>query len=68
MDTSPQQHATRIEVEISRALDDRLEGRMRANSNTWFSFSGVLELLKVLEELLDCVSLTGNGPEGQTGE
>jgi hypothetical protein len=67
MDTSPEQHTMRLEVEISRTPDDRLEGRMRANSNAWTFFSGVLELLKALEELLDGEGVTGRGPEGQTG-
>jgi hypothetical protein len=41
-------------LEVSRSADGRLEGRIRAEtSDQWTSFSGVLELLKVLEELLD---------------
>jgi hypothetical protein len=38
-------------LDINRTADGRLEGRMRADgTNAWKPFSGVLELLKVLEE------------------
>jgi hypothetical protein len=38
-------------LDISRTPDQRIEGRMRADgTDAWKPFSGVLELLKVLEE------------------
>jgi hypothetical protein len=38
-------------LDLSRAGDGRLEGRVRADgTDAWTLFSGVLELLKVLEE------------------
>ena len=38
-------------LEIDRTPDGRLEGRVRTEvTNPWSPFSGVLELLKVLEE------------------
>jgi len=41
-----------ISLEAHRAVDGRLDGRARRDgTTTWLSFSGVLELLKVLEEL-----------------
>jgi hypothetical protein len=41
-------------LEVSRSADGRLEGQIRADSaSRWTSFSGVLELLKAIEELLD---------------
>jgi hypothetical protein len=41
-------------VEVTRTADGRPEGRIRtARSEPGFAFSGVLELLKVLEGLLD---------------
>jgi hypothetical protein len=43
--------AERLLLEITRSVDGRLEGRVRAeSSDIWRAFSGVLELLKVLEE------------------
>jgi hypothetical protein len=55
MDASPTPRQTlRLLLEISRTPDARLEGQMRAHATEpWSSFSGVLELLKVLEEHLD---------------
>jgi hypothetical protein len=52
MDASPApKQAIRLLVEISRTTDQRIEGRMRADGvGAWKPFSGVLELLKVLEE------------------
>ena len=44
----------RLIVEIDRTPDGRIEGRVRPDaSQPWRPFSGVLELLKVLEDLLD---------------
>ena len=40
-------------LEISRTSDGRLEGRIRSHPNAWRPYSGVLELLKVLEEHLE---------------
>jgi hypothetical protein len=41
-------------VDVSRTADGRLEGRIsRGSSDAGQEFSGVLELLKVLEDLLD---------------
>ena len=38
-------------LEVYRTPDGRLEGRMRTDgSDAWSPFSGVLELLKVLED------------------
>jgi len=38
-------------VEVDRTGDGRLEGRMRTDgTDAWSSFSGLLELLKVLED------------------
>jgi hypothetical protein len=43
-------------LEINRASDGRLEGQLRTHSrDRWRPFSGVLELLKALEETLDAV-------------
>jgi hypothetical protein len=55
MDSSPTPgHTMRLVVEIDRTSDGRLEGRMRTEvTDPWKPYSGVLELLKVLEELLD---------------
>jgi hypothetical protein len=52
MEASPApKQAIRLLLEISRTTDRRIEGRMRADgSGAWRPFSGVLELLKVLEE------------------
>ena len=52
MDTAPTPGKTiRVLLDINRTPDGRLEGQIRADSTgTWKPFSGVLELLKVLEE------------------
>jgi hypothetical protein len=52
MDASPTPRQTiRLLLDIYRTTDGRLEGRIRANgTDAWKSFSGVLELLKALEE------------------
>jgi hypothetical protein len=42
---------TLLLLEIDRTPDGRLEGRVRTEvTNPWSPFSGVLELLKVLEQ------------------
>ena len=52
MDTSPAPGQTiRLLLDINRTPEGRLEGQIRADgTGTWKLFSGVLELLKVLEE------------------
>jgi len=52
MDTSPTPGQTiRLLLDINRTPDGRLEGQIRAHgTGTWKPFSGVLELLKTLEE------------------
>jgi hypothetical protein len=52
MDSSPTPGQTvRLLLEIDRAPDGRLEGRVGTDgADAWSPFSGVLELLKVLEE------------------
>ena len=55
MATSPNpRHTTRLLLDIDRTPAGRLEGRLRPEAtDSWTIYSGVLELLKVLEELLD---------------
>ncbi len=55
MDASPTPRQTlRLLVEITRTPEARLEGQVRPDgTEPWTSFSGVLELLKVLEQHLD---------------
>jgi hypothetical protein len=55
MDGSPTPRQTlQLLVEIDRTPDGRLEGRIRPEpTEQWTAFSGVLELLKVLEELVE---------------
>ena len=57
MDTSPTPtQSVRLDLEISRAEDGRLEGQLRTEAaDRWSPFSGVLELLKVIEDSLDAV-------------
>jgi hypothetical protein len=52
MDTAPTPGKTiRLLLDINRTPDGRLEGQIRADgTGTWRPFSGVLELLKALEE------------------
>jgi hypothetical protein len=53
MDASPMPGQTiRLLLDINRTPDGRLEGRIRTDgTDSWKPFSGVLELLKVLEEI-----------------
>jgi hypothetical protein len=53
MDAAPTPEPTiHLLLDISRTPDGRLEGQIRADgTGTWKLFSGVLELLKVLEEM-----------------
>jgi hypothetical protein len=57
MDTAPMpRQSVSLDLEISRAQDGRLEGQLRTEPGVrWSPFSGVLELLKVLEDSLDAV-------------
>ena len=57
MDTSPTpEQSVRLDLEISRAQAGRLEGHLRTEAaDRWSPFSGVLELLKVIEDSLDAV-------------
>jgi hypothetical protein len=52
MDTSLTPGQTiRLLLDINRTPEGRLEGQIRADgTGTWRPFSGVLELLKVLED------------------
>jgi hypothetical protein len=52
MDAAPAPRQTiRLLLDINRATDERFEGRIRADgTDAWKPFSGVLELLKALEE------------------
>ena len=52
MDASPTPGQTiRLLLDINRTADGRLEGQIRVGgTGTWKSFSGMLELLKVLED------------------
>jgi hypothetical protein len=55
MDTSSTPRRTvRLLLEVNRTSDGRIEGRIGADgadlAGSWTAFSGVLELLKVLEE------------------
>jgi hypothetical protein len=55
--------AARLVVEVNRASDGRLEGRLRIqDTGRWRPFSGVLELLKALEETLDAVDCATQAP------
>jgi hypothetical protein len=57
MDALPTpRQSERLLLEISRDPDGRLEGQLRThNTDGWRPFSGVLELLKALEETLDAI-------------
>jgi hypothetical protein len=57
MDASPTpKQSVSLDLEISRAQDGRLEGQLRSDAaDRWSPFSGVLELLKVIEDTLDAV-------------
>jgi hypothetical protein len=50
-------------LEINRAADGRVEGQLRRQTaDVWRPFSGVLELLKALEETLDVVDSAAHAP------
>jgi hypothetical protein len=65
MDGSPTpQQTLQLLVEIDRTPDGRLEGRIRPDATEqWTAFSGVLELLKVLEELVEDDSSEPSDPD-----
>jgi hypothetical protein len=49
----------RLLLDINRTPEGRLEGQIRADgTGTWKPFSGVLELLKVLEENIHIPALS----------
>ncbi len=52
MDAAPTPGPTiRLLLDINRTPDGRIEGRIRTEgTDAWMPFSGVLELLKALEE------------------
>ena len=53
-----------LDLEISRAQDGRLEGQLRTDAaDRWSPFSGVLELLKVIEDTLDVETATHVEPK-----
>jgi hypothetical protein len=54
-------------LEISRDRDGRLEGQLRScATDPWSPFSGVLELLRGIEESLDAVEIaTQVQPQGR---
>jgi hypothetical protein len=53
MDASPTpRQMIRLLLDINRTPDGRLEGQIRADgTDAWKLFSGVLELLKALEDI-----------------
>jgi hypothetical protein len=57
MDTAPMpRQSVSLDLEIRRGQDGRLEGQLRTDAaDRWSPFSGVLELLKVIEVTLDAV-------------
>jgi hypothetical protein len=73
MDGSPTPRKTlQLLVEIDRTADGRLEGRIRHGAaEEWTAFSGVLELLKVLEDLVEVdpsqLSAPDNAPNPEKG-
>jgi hypothetical protein len=51
--SAPQRPVVRLFLELHPAPEGRLEGRVGTPADdSWTSFSGVLELLKVIEETL----------------
>ena len=67
MDASPTPRpTTSLVLEITRTPDGRLEGKLRDHPTAaWKPFSGVLELLKVLEETLDLFESQTDGRRRQ---
>lgn len=64
MVASPTQRPTvRLLMELHPAPEGRLEGRVRTDAdNSWTPFSGVLELLKVIEETLTAINGAAHDP------
>jgi hypothetical protein len=53
-------------LEINRTSDGRLQGQLRTRSTDGSRpFSGVLELLKALEETLDAIESAAHSAEGR---
>jgi hypothetical protein len=51
--SAPQRPVVRLLLELNPAPEGRLEGRVGTPADdSWAAFSGVLELLKVIEETL----------------
>jgi hypothetical protein len=67
MSTPAPHEATILSLEVRRTDDGRMEGQVCiADTTVWREFSGVLELLKVIEELLsaeDPASPTSTNPK-----
>jgi hypothetical protein len=59
MDAAPMpRQSVSLDLEISRDQDGRLDGQLRTcASDPWSPFSGVLELLRGIEESLDAVEI-----------
>jgi hypothetical protein len=54
--SSTRRQSMSLVLEMNRTRDGRLEGQLRSHAtDAWRPFSGVLELLKVLEETLDAL-------------
>jgi hypothetical protein len=54
--SAPQRPVARLLLELHPAPEGRLEGRVGIPANdSWAPFSGVLELLKVIEEMLTSI-------------
>ena len=58
----PAEEPARLTVDLTRSHDGRLEGTIRSKTREPVPFSGVLELLWALEELLQ--ERPSNGPHG----
>jgi hypothetical protein len=63
MHNSPDQRPpVRLILDVNRTQDGRLEGRVVLDgTNIKRPFSGVLELLKVIEELVNQIASAGSG-------
>ena len=61
MDSRTPPRPETLTLEISRSSEGRLDGNVRSESTEpWRPFSGTLELLKVLEEILDATEMVAN--------
>jgi len=63
MHNSPNPRPTvHLMLDVNRTEDGRLEGRVvLSGTDTWLTFSGVLELLKVIEELVNQIGPADSG-------